>query len=303
MNTSHSILEREETRLQRLAGWMKRQPLAAYFLLAFVGTWVTIVPLLLSQRGFGLLFLPDPVLLLVFFLATYTGPFAAALVVTRVTTGKAGLRQLLRSIVQWRVGLQWYLLVLFGYPLLFAAGISVVAGGDIWTEMGQQWSLFFSLYLPNILVGLFLPSLGEETGWRGFALPRLQRQYGPLFGSLILGTLHGLWHIPAYFVRGMILPDGFDGTVFVANTLAIIAVTFIWTWLFNHARGSVLMAIFIHATSNAAGAYIQQLVPGPGSPWFTFVLASIVALILIVLTRGQLGYQPDRAPLPAGESA
>jgi membrane protease YdiL (CAAX protease family) len=282
---------------------MKRQSLAAYFLLAFVGTWVTIVPLLLSQRGFGLLVLPDPVLLLVFFLATYTGPFAAALVVTRVTTGKAGLRQLLRSIVQWRVGLQWYLLVLFGYPLLFAIGISVAAGGAIWSEMAQQWPLFFSLYLPNILVGLFLPSLGEETGWRGFALPRLQRQYGPLFGSLILGTLHGLWHIPAYFVRGMILPDGFDGTVFVANTLAIIAVTFIWTWLVNHARGSVLMAIFIHATSNAAGAYIQQLVPGPGSPWFTFVLASIVALILIVLTRGRLGYQPERAPVLAAESA
>lgn len=302
MNTSHSILEREETRLQRLAGWMKRQPLVAYFLLAFLGTWVTIVPLLLSQRGFGLLVLPDPVLLLTFFLATYTGPFAAALIVTRVTTGKAGLRQLLRSVVHWRVGLQWYLLVLFGYPLLFAIGISVVAGGAIWSEMAQQWPLFFSLYLPNILIGLILPSLGEETGWRGFALPRLQRQYGPLFGSLILGTLHGLWHIPAYFVRGMILPNGFDGTIFVANTLAIIAVTFIWTWLVNHAQGSVLMAIFIHATSNAAGAYIQQLAPGPGSPWFTFVLASIVALVLIVLTRGRLGYQPEHAPLPVDES-
>lgn len=300
MNTSHSILEREETRLQRPAGWMKRQPLVAYFLLAFLGTWVTIVPLLLSQRGFGLLVLPDPLLLLTFFLATYTGPFAAALIVTRVTTGKAGLRQLLRSIVQWRVGLQWYLLVLFGYPLLFAAGISVVAGSGILSEMAQQWPLFFSLYLPNILIGLFLPSLGEETGWRGFALPRLQRLYGPLFGSFILGTLHGLWHIPAYFVRGMILPGGFDGTIFIANTLAIIAVTFIWTWLFNHARGSVLMAIFIHATSNATGAYIQQLAPGPGSPWFTFVLASIVALTLIVLTRGRLGYQPERAPLPSG---
>lgn len=293
MNTSHLLSLQGETRRQRLAGWMKRQPLLAYFLLAFLGTWLTIVPLLLSQRGFGLLVLPDPVLLLTFFLATYTGPFAAGLIVTRVTTGKAGLRQLFRSIIQWRVGLHWYLLVLFGYPLLFAAGISVVAGGDIWTEMAQQWPLFFSLYLPNILIGLFLPSLGEETGWRGFALPRLQQQHGPLIGSLILGTLHGLWHIPAYFVRGMILPDGFDGTIFVANTLAIIAVTFIWTWLFNHARGSVLMAIFFHATSNATGAYIQALAPGPGSPWFTFVLASIVALVLIVLTRGRLGYRPD----------
>jgi uncharacterized membrane protein len=100
----------------------------------------------------------------------------------------------------------------------------------------------------------------------------------------------------------MILPDGFDGTIFVANTLAIIAVTFIWTWLVNHAQGSVAMAIFIHATSNSAGAYIQQLAPGPGSPWFTFVLASIVALILIVLTRGRLGYRPQPASLPVGES-
>lgn len=295
---NEAVLERRASRLQRLGAWMRRYPLGAYFSLAFLGTWVTIIPLLLSQRGVGVLLLPDPLLLLSFFLATYTGPFAAALIVTRITGGRTGVRHLFRSMVQWRTGTRWYPLVLFGYPLLFVAGISIVEGGAVWRTVVQQWPLFFSAYLPAILIGLILPSLGEETGWRGFALPRLQRLYGPLPGSLLLGALHGLWHLPAYFVQGMILPDGFDLTIFIANTLAIIAVTVVWTWVVNQAWGSILMAIFVHATSNATSSYIAQIAPGPSSPWFTFALASVAALVLIVATRGKLGYRPERAPLP-----
>jgi membrane protease YdiL (CAAX protease family) len=280
---------------------LARHPLAAYFALAFLGTWLFFAPIVLSRRGAGLLpfDLPDAAGLILFFLATYTGPLLAGFLVTGAAEGRPGVRRLARRIVQWRVGLGWYLLVLAGYPVVFLLGLRALAGVDGAGSLVAQWPLLATSYLPNILLGLLLPSLGEETGWRGFALPRLQWRYGPLWGSLILGALHGVWHLPAYFVPGAILPSAFDPTVFVANTLAIVASTIVWTWLFNHAGGSVLFAMLIHATSNATSALIPQLIPdiGGGNPWFVFQLMSIVALVLVVLTRGRLGYKVEREQL------
>jgi CAAX protease family protein len=156
----------------------------------------------------------------------------------------------------------------------------------------EKFPVFLASYLPLILFGLIYPSLGEEPGWRGFALPRLQVLYGPLIGSLILGALHALWHLPVYVIPGTIAQGGFDLTVFVANSLAIMATTFVWTWLFNSAKGSILFAMYVHATSNAMTGTIPGLVEGQqGSPFFAFVLFGVVALLVIAFTRGKLGYQ------------
>lgn len=249
---------------------IQRHPLVAYFVLAFVGTWLFIAPILLS---------------------TYAGPFPAALIVTRVVDGQTGMHQLLRRIVQWRVGAGWYLLVLVGYPLVFLLGLTTEQGAEPMTALVEQRSLLLSYYLPTTLFGLLLPSLGEEPGWRGFALPRLQQYYGPLVGSLLLGSLHGLWHLPAYMIPGAILPGGFDFTVFVANTLAIIASTVVWTWFFNNAAGSIFFAMYVHAVSNANSGLMPMLISEQtGDPWLTFKLIGVCALFIIALTRGRLSY-------------
>ena len=293
MNTSPVTAVSERAGRPGLQALLQRRPLIAYFVLAYLGTWLVFAPVVVSQRGLGLLTIPDALGLILFFVSTYTGPFAAALVVTRATGGAGGVKDLLRSIVRWRVGVQWYLLVILGYPLLFLVGMAAMGAEVPVTDVLRQWPLLFSVYLPNILLGLLLPSLGEEPGWRGFALPRLQRQLGPLSGTLLLGILHGLWHTPAYFVRGMILPDGFDLTLFVANTVAIVASTVIWTWIYNNARQSVFMAIVVHATSNATVMLLQQLVAIPPDPWLTSKLFGAVALLLIVATRGRLSYKRE----------
>ena len=135
-------------------------------------------------------------------------------------------------------------------------------------------------------------------------MPRLQRLYGPLAASLILGSLHALWHLPAYAVPGAITASGFDLTVFIANSLAIIASTFVWTWLFNNARASILFAMFIHATSNAASSLVSKFVTGPeGSPFFAFALLAVVALLVIVFTRGRLSYNPEQMQTEIPEQA
>src|SRR6478752_3580134 len=91
-----------------------RHPLVAYFSLAFLGTWTFFLPLLLSQQGAKVLpySLSDAAAFLFYFLATYTGPFLAAFVVTGLTSGREGVRRLASRIVQWRVGVKWYVLVL-----------------------------------------------------------------------------------------------------------------------------------------------------------------------------------------------
>lgn len=273
--------------------YLVRHPLVGYFLLAFGITWLLFSPIVLSQRGFNLLpwQLPDALILLFFILATYLGPLCSAIAMTSLTGGKEGLRTFLGRIVQWRVGIRRYLLVLVGYPLIFLAGIGTLLPAEVLKGIAGNQQLFLTLYLPNILVGFLIPSLGEEPGWRGFALPRLQAQYGALVGTLILGTLHAFWHTPAYFVRGPILDSGFDLTIYTANSLAIIASTIIWTWLFNNAKGSIFFAMFVHSTSNATSSLIPQLLPGlQPDPWFGFKIMSIVAVIIIIFTRGKLSY-------------
>jgi len=166
------------------------------------------------------------------------------------------------------------------------------SGATPWIALAQKWPLLFTYYLPTAALGIIFPGLGEEPGWRGFALPRLQQQYGPLTGSLILGTLHGLWHLPAYFIPGAILDGPFNFMVFAANTCSIIALTLIWTWLFNNAGQSILFAMLVHGASNAVSGLIPRLVADtPNDPWFGFKVGAAFALLIILFTRGRLGYQ------------
>jgi membrane protease YdiL (CAAX protease family) len=278
---------------------VRRHPLTAYFLIAYLGCWLLVVPLVFSQRGLQVLTIPDSLALALFVAPAYTGPLLAAVLVTAATDGRAGVGQLLRRMVQWQVGLRWYLVALLGYPLLFAVGYLPVFGLQALLAIVQQWPLLFTVYLPTIPLSTFVfGTLGEETGWRGFALPRLQLRYGPLVGTLVLAALHALWHTPVYFIPGAILPGAFDPTVYVANSVAIIAETLLWTWVFNQVRGSVLLAILLHAASNANSSYFPQLLALPDDPWATCKILGVGVLVVVLATRGRLGYKP-LAPLTA----
>jgi len=146
-------------------------------------------------------------------------------------------------------------------------------------------------YLVTLVVGFFAPTLGEEAGWRGFALARLQAARGPLMATLIVSVIHALWHLPAYFIKGAITSTGaFDPTLFAANSLAIIAGSFVWTWLFNNAAGSIFFATLVHAASNAMSGNLPAFLNlQESSPWFAFAVSAIVAVLVVFLTRGRLG--------------
>jgi membrane protease YdiL (CAAX protease family) len=150
-----------------------------------------------------------------------------------------------------------------------------------------------------VAFGFLIPSIGEEPGWRGFALPRLQARYGPVKATLILGLMHGLWHLPAL----PLLLSPFAPEKVLPFVLTAVAGTFLYTWLFNHTRGSVLLAMLAHASGNAATQWLTALlaqsglaVPEAGlagwlvaSGWLNTLAYGAAALLLLALTRGRLG--------------
>jgi uncharacterized protein len=287
------------------SAWMARQPLVAYFLLALLGTWVIVWPVALAGGEYGLGVLPftvpEGVDFLLVQLSAYTGPLLAAFLVTRAVDGREGTRKLRRRIVQWRVGARWYAVAIFLPLFIWLAAYGTALTGDPLSALAADPALLLTTFLPLVLIGLILPSLGEETGWRGFALPRLQAMHGPLVATLILGVFHGAWHLPAFWTGAL---GGFSLTTFVTFMLTAIAATFIYTWVFNNTGGSILLAMFLHASGNAASGVLNQLVPEDEAysgwtaflvddGWVNVIAFGIVAIALVLITRGRLGYREE----------
>jgi membrane protease YdiL (CAAX protease family) len=211
------------------------------------------------------------------------------------------MARLLRRTFQFRAGLQWYAAALFTFLSIWLAAYGLLYNGEPWRNLIANPSLLLSTFLPSVLLGLIIPSIGEEPGWRGFALPRLQAAYGPMIGSLILGTLHGVWHLPALFTP-LLGPFTVEG--FITFVLTAAAGTFIYTWIFNNTRGSIWMAMVLHASSNAASQLVTSLIPEDvvltgwlkvlESGWLNVIVFTFTALLLVMLTRGTLGYRPDQ---------
>lgn len=282
-----------------LSVWMRQHPIAAYFTLAFAGTWALHMPMVLGRNGLGIFpyEVPEALFAILFILGVFTGPTLSAFLVTNALDGKEGRRKLFRRYGQWRVGLPWYALAILGLPILYIIAGSVALGGVPLTDLGAHWATFFSTYLPALLIFPALITWGEEPGWRGFAQTRMQEYYHPLVSSVIVGFMHGLWHLPVFLlVSGPIALGPFDLLGFVINTATIIAITILWTWVFNNAKGSILIAVMLHASLNASQAWMSALIPnypldaaGKIAMGFYFV----AAVALIFMTNGRLGYAAD----------
>jgi len=217
----------------------------------------------------------------------------AAFIMTGAIEGRAGVGRFLRRFVLWRVGLRWYLFAFVGIPVIAVLSVVVIPG-----VLGSFQGL--GSLAPLSLLGVFVyvlflgGALGEEPGWRGFALPRLQSVHGPLLGTLILGPLWALWHLPLFLTPWNEL-TAFNVVVFV---LATTCLAIMYTWVFNNTKGSVLMAILIHASFNASvTGILAPLFPAPILSDYGLlpILGGFgaLAVVLVALTRGRLGYRPE----------
>jgi membrane protease YdiL (CAAX protease family) len=236
------------------------------------------------------------------------GPALAAMIMSAVTGGSAAVWMLLRRMIQVRIGIQWYLFVLF-VPLVAPLMIMLPfeSGTLVLALVSVKGLLALGIYIVSAFLSIVLGSpIGEEPGWRGFALPRLQERYGPIWGSLVLGLLWACWHLPlfftgwgkAYAIIGIALG-------FLLFALLVLGYTFVATWLFNNTRGSIFMAALFHAALNSRSVFFLVLFPEALNemPDAATVLSSLLILaiawllvagLLLVLTKGKLSYKgPD----------
>jgi membrane protease YdiL (CAAX protease family) len=226
-----------------------------YFVLAFAFTWVFWWPAVLEARG---LIPPLPVPAL--FLGAF-GPMVAAVALTALEGGRAGLRSLVDRVTRWRVSPVWYGVALLG-PIalqLAAMALHVALGGQPPDPAAMVAAL------PGVLVGtaymLVQVGIGEEIGWRGYALPRLQSDHSATFSAAILGAVWALWHLPLFFDPA----TGYSITPFWVFLVFMVPVSVLFAWVFNSTGGSVLVVMILHAVLNASGTPMWRSIPEYGA--------------------------------------
>ena len=288
-----------------LADTLKRYPLAAFFTLAYLGSWIVWSPMVLA--GNNLLLpssaVPPGLRFLLTVLAPFAGPTLAAFVVTAALEDRAGVRALLGRYVQWRFGLRWYLVALAGPLLVLMLSAVAVYGPAALPPLGEQGIQIGAAYLITLIVNLFIGGiLGEEPGWRGFALPRLQARFGALTGSMILALFWSLWHLPLILTPGGATWTGSIALYIVLN----VALTVGHTWVFNGTRSSLLSVMLLHAAVNTSARLILPNIPGLSRDEGNLLLVVVygtAALLIVALTKGRLAAPSRNGSAQSGRIA
>jgi membrane protease YdiL (CAAX protease family) len=214
--------------------------LSLYFILAFAISWSIAVPLALTNQGIIPAVLPQWSHYLVAF-----GPMTSALVVTGISQGSIGLKDLGKHMIRWACP-KWWLIALS--PLIIGYVVIKILNGLTGSDMVLS-NLGVLDYLPPLgtgtalLLWMFTSGLGEETGWRGFALPRLQKGRSALAATMILSAFWVLWYLPQFFYF-------FDPSIAVVWLIGTIAGAVVLTWLYNSTKDSILMVAIWHACFN-----------------------------------------------------
>ena len=256
---------------------LKQHSIIAYFALAYAISWAVELPLVASAQGW----LQTPVPSTLHYLAAF-GPLLAALIVTAATEGSSGIRQLLAGLLKWRVGLGWILFAILSPVALF--GVAAVAGYATqgkWPELALLGEVDYLPYLGvggALILWLLTFGIGEEIGWRGFALPRLQQGHSALTATLILGVVWAFWHLPAFFYKDTYVAMGLV-TGFPLFLLSILAASLVFTWLYNSTRGSLLMVILFHALFD----FLSSSRAGGGNAAAIMSAAIMIWAVLVVI--------------------
>ena len=284
--------------LRRRGDVIRRHPLLSFFVLANLLSWLAWTPYVLSQNGLGVWDYRFPAVLgssqiLGVLPGAYLGPVFSAFLVTLVADGRDGLRRWVRRLWHWRVRWHWYAIALLGVPAVLLLTGFVFSGGQI-----QPPSvLVLAVYVPALLFQMITTGLAEEPGWRDFALPRLQDRFGPLRASLILGPLWAAWHLPLFLSDWGGFPDAHWSRPLVFVVFCV-SFNFVVSWVFNRTGQSLPLVMLLHVSVNNFSSVVwSDLFPSLGTDLTLVAQAAaavVAAVVVLVGTRGRLGYTADR---------
>ncbi|MFX1380718.1 MAG: CPBP family intramembrane glutamic endopeptidase [Promethearchaeota archaeon] len=248
---------------------IKKYPLLSYFFIAWIATWLLVLPLVLT--GLGIL----SVNINWHFLGPL-GPTISAIIVISVSNKKEGLKKLKDSIIKWRIGIFWILFSALLMPafLVLTILLNFAFTGNL-IDLGAYLLGNGVSSLPSLLIWIWVGAISygifEEIGWRGYALPKLQEKYSPLTSTIILFIGWGIWHAPMFFYRFSI--DVLFGWLYGLFLGAIIL-----TFIYNSTKGSTFAAILFHISNNICWLFnIAEI-----QIYLTVMLTILVLIILIV---------------------
>jgi membrane protease YdiL (CAAX protease family) len=279
------------TDVSPLRSWIIKHPIASFLVLVYVtNAALVFVPGALTQPGLlpgGAT--PHGVL------ENVLGAAVPAFIVTALVGGRAGVQDLARRSLRWRVPLRWYAISLLGLPLTFLICMTALYGLAPLRAMGHNWSLIFTAFLPALAIMILLNNVAEEIGWTGFVFARLQDRQTPLRAALLTTVGFWLWHLPGFYVetRSWVTTAAILGFLLLPH----LGSRLIAGWLYNSAGASVLIAGLFHAMHNAI-VNSTGLVAVVDLRQFDVlvIMAGLVFLagvIIAIATRGGLGLKPS----------
>jgi membrane protease YdiL (CAAX protease family) len=264
--------------------------------LAFAISWICWLPVAMADHGIiGSISSEASAILVI--LGTF-GPFVAALTLVSRMGGSGALKEFLGQALRWRAGLQWYLAALVvPFAIRFIVlEIHMLKGGSV----PSFFSLAVWLNVPITFVTVLLVGgpTGEEFGWRGFLLQRVQSVYGMLWASFALGVIASLWHLPLFFISGT-AQSHIPYVLFAVRTISL---SYVSTWLYNGSKRSLLFVLLFHASLNTWPNTVFLLeTDGSIGPYIstTIIYAGWACqLFLLGLLRGRADRRGDRKPAP-----
>jgi membrane protease YdiL (CAAX protease family) len=261
--------------VSRLSSVVKRNPIITFFVLAYSLAWVLESPLVFLRDS-----ITDAQGLILVILASNV-PSLLGIVLTAIVLSRGALRKLLGRLLIWRVNPLWYLVVFLG-PVALVGGVvplNALVGGPALSLgmplLGAAIYLGFSIFPGS--------ALGEEIGWRGYVLPRLQSRMSALGASLFLAPIWALWHLPLWLQgKSFQTPTLYAGFVVSAFALSVIL-----TWVYNNTGGSLLMVVLLHATVNLPQTLaIDDLGSRATVPLLLYWGLMVAAAIVVVVVAG-----------------
>jgi membrane protease YdiL (CAAX protease family) len=271
--------------LKSLLKLVRKYPIISFFILTFLISWI---PWYTGGSGFLVI-----------------GPSIAGLIMAFLVGGKRGFQNLLKSAIHWKVNITWYAITLL-LPALFC--LIAIAINFLLTKKLPNFTFFKKewYFAPLLFFLMFIDGPLEELGWRGFATPKLQQKLSPLLTGVVIGISWGIWHLPEFLRHGS--PQYMMGLGFLPLfTISEITNSILMLWIFNKTKGSTLLGGFLFHNSlnfwdnvlltelTFSGLIKGEALPQPDMRLFILegVVATFVAIILLIATKGKLGYNTN----------
>lgn len=259
---------------QKFANYIKKHEILSFIVMVYICSWAVWGILYSSCAGIISKSIHKEHIVVFVSLGSIM-PSIISIVLTGFIYKKKGLKQLFIRLTKWRFNIVFYIFVLGYYPLIYYIIVLIYNtmnnGSKIRFGGTPHWILVSAIWIL-----IFGGPLGEEIGWRGFLLPRLQGKFSPFIASLVIGIIWACWHLPLFFIVGTVQ----NGTSFPLFVLSTLNLTLQITWVFNRTKGSLIFPILFHTASNTAAGLIYGLVM-PLS--FSFVLVCIIVQLIITV--------------------